>query len=138
MLQEGLYSLLSGSSSITSLVGTRIFAVDAPPDLVDAAGSANYPCITYSCVGGSGDPTMITTGVDRQRIELNALSFNSYKEAATIRAAIRKLLDGWSQLLGDGTNVLGAILLNPGTDFVTEQRCFRCLVEFYVDITLPS
>jgi hypothetical protein len=132
MLQEGLFALLAANTGVTALVGSRVYEVAAPDDM------KQFPCVAYSLVGGSADPTVDTSGVIRQRVELNGFSFNSYAEAAKIRAAIILALDGWSQLLGDGTDILQAILLNPGTDFVSEQRCFRCMVEFYVDYTLPA
>lgn len=80
--------------------------------------------------------TLRTTGTTRQRIEFNGHA-QDYVTAEAIRSAIRSALDGWSQKLSDGTNVLDAQVLNPGTDFVTEQRIFRCMVEFYVLYTLP-
>lgn len=131
MLQEGLYSLLKNSSAVASLVGGRIFPAEAPDDL------AEYPCVVYSLVGGSSGQTLDTTGVSRQRLEVNGYSFNSYAEAAKIRAAVAGAIEGWSQLLTDGTNILDSISIGPGTDFVSEQRCFRCMVEFYVLFTQP-
>jgi hypothetical protein len=131
MIDAGLYTLLSGDSALTALATGGIFAVAAPDD------ASKYPCVAYSFVGGSAEPTMNTSGVYRQRIELNGLAFDR-PTAAAIRAAIIKALDGWRQLLGDGTNVITAEVLNPGTDFISEQRIFRCLVEFYVHYTLPN
>ncbi|MDE2099257.1 MAG: DUF3168 domain-containing protein [Patescibacteria group bacterium] len=131
-MQEGLVALLKASSALTALIGTRVFAVEAPPDLAD------YPCMTYALVGGSSDLPFDNSGVTRQRVEFNGLSFKSYDEATKIRAAIAAAVDGWTQKLTDGTNILNSVSLNPGTDFVTEQRCFRCLIEFYIDYTLPS
>jgi hypothetical protein len=130
MLAEGLYALLSGSA-VAALAQGGIYPGAAPDD------QAQYPCVSYSLVGGSADPGLTTTGVIRQRVELNGFSFNSYAEAAQIRAAIIAALDGWQLTLSDGVRILDAYLLNPGTDFVSEQRCFRCMVEFYVLYTLP-
>jgi hypothetical protein len=131
MMQEGLNALLEGSQA-AALAQGGIFAGVAPDD------KKLYPCVSYSLVGGSADPTLTTSGVIRQRVELNGFSFNSYAEAAEIRAAIIAALEGWQQQLSDGVNILDTVLLNPGTDFVSEQRCFRCMCEFYVLYTLPS
>ena len=48
------------------------------------------------------------------------------------------MLDGWSQKLDDGLDVITSLLLNPGTDMVSEERIFRCMVEFYILYTLPA
>lgn len=130
MMQEGIYALLSTHSAVTALIGNRVYAAIAPDDL------ALYPCADYKCVGGSSEPTTDTPGVLRQRLELNAFA-TDYATAAQIRAALIAALNGWQTLLPDGTRILDAILLNPGTDFCSEQRIFRCLVEFYILFTLP-
>jgi hypothetical protein len=132
VLQEGLFALLAADAGVSGFVGSRIYAGAAPDDL------KAYPCVEYSLVGGSASSTFKTTGVLQQRVEINGFSFTSYAEAAKIRQAAIKALIGWSQALGDGTTILDAELLNPGTDFVSEQRCFRCMAEFYVLYTLSN
>ncbi len=145
MIAQGLYSLLSasqGGDAVDTYVAGRIFAGAAPDDLTQ------YPCIAYSFVGGASEPALTSSGVVRQRVEVNAFavmpdvvnSLQPYDVAGKIRMAIIKRINGWQQnsVGGDATNVLDASLLNPGTDFVTEDRIFRCLCEFYVLYTLPS
>jgi hypothetical protein len=144
MIEEGLVALLqanNGGDAIDTYVTPAggIFGDDAPPDL------ASMPCITYAFVGGSSDPTSNTSGVLRQRVELNAQVVNPANSlspraiAGKIRRAIILRVNGWQEnnVGGDGTNVLNAVLLNPGTDFVTEERIFRMMCEFYVLYTLP-
>ena len=146
MIQEGIYELLAANVGISALVGTQIFVGDAPPDL------KQYPCITYSLVGGSWDPTLRNSGTIRQRVEFNghAAAASGGNGPAKVAAQIRQAvilavlktlhpLDGaGSVLLADGTRVVDVKLLNPGTDFVTEDRIFRCMCEFYVYYTLPT
>lgn len=138
MIDAGLNKLLAQNSEVAALAGENIFAGDAPDDI------AQYPCIAYSFVGGSADPTFNTSGMIRQRIQIDAFAMQPSGSdspgtvAACIRAAVIKAVNGWQQLLGDGTNVLNAVLLNPGTDFVSEDRIFRCMCEFYVLYTLPA
>jgi len=143
MVDAGLCALLSGNSVLTALLASAdgqpaIFAGDAPDDL------AMYPCVSYAFVGGSADPTMQTSGMIRQRIEINGFatlpsgSLSAGSVAAAIRSAVIAAVNGWQQLLSDGTNVSNAELLNPGTDFVSEDRIFRCMCEFYVYYTLPT
>jgi hypothetical protein len=126
-----MFAVLAGNSGVTGLVGERFFEGDAPDDL------AQYPCLTLALVGGSSTPTLNTSGTVRQRVELNGFAL-TYPAADAIRSAIIAALNGWQETLEDGTNVLETSLLNPGTDFVSEQRIFRCLVEFYVLYTLPT
>lgn len=132
MIEEGLVALLKTSSPLVAIVGSNIFFGDAPPDLAD------YPCVAYKGVGGSSDSTFKTSGVTRQRIEIDGMSFKSPGQAALIASIVYNLVDGWEQVLGDGTTVINTVTLNPGTDFVTEQRMFRRIVEFYVDYTQPA
>lgn len=130
MIQEGLYSLLANNGGVRSLINGRVYPVLAPDDL------AQYPCISYSCVGGSVAPTLDTSGVLRQRVELNALA-QDYATAANIREAIVAAINGYQGRLDDGTRILNTVLLNPGTDFCSDQRVFRCMAEFYFFYTLP-
>lgn len=132
MIEEGLVALLNTSTPLLAIVGGNIFFGDAPPDMKD------YPCIAYKGVGGSSDSTFKTSGVTRQRIEVGGMSFKSPGQAALIASIVYNLVDGWKQVLGDGTTVINTITLNPGIDFVTEQRMFRRIVEFYVDYTQPA
>ena len=131
MIQEGLYAQLFDNSALGALCGGRIFEVVAPDDL------AQYPCVAYVCVGGASEPSFTSSGVLRQRVEVSCFAVD-YSVAAQMRAAVIAALDGWQQLLTDGTNVLEATILNPGTDFCSEQRIFRCMAEFYILYTLPG
>ncbi|WP_420239258.1 tail completion protein gp17 [Telmatobacter bradus] len=143
-LSEGIVAQLTasnGGDAIDTYVSGRIFYDDAPPDM------SMIPCITYAFVGGSASaPTFNTSGVIKSRLELNALAvqpdaannLQPGEVANAIRSAIIQRLNGWKQTLSDGTNVLSAILVNPGTDFSTEQRVFRRMCEFRISYSLPS
>lgn len=137
MIEPGLYALLAADPGIAALVGARIFAGDAPDDITQ------LPCVAYSLVGGSSEATLGTTGVGWQRVEINGFAMQPSGNltprdiAGQIRAAVIAAVNRWSALLEDGTNVLDTLLVNPGTDFVSEQRIFRCVCEFRVEYTLP-
>lgn len=132
MIQAGFIALLNDDSATSALIANRIFAGALPPDLT------LLPAASFKLVGGSGNPTLRTSGVNRQRVEFNGHAYD-YATANAIRAAITNALDGWAELLDDGTNVITAFLANPGTDFEPgEARIFRCMVEFYVLYTQPS
>lgn len=138
MIDEGIYSLLAADAGVSALVDGRIYAVEGPPD------ATKMPYVVYRFVGGSASPTLSTSGVLRQRVEVDAYAaapsagLQPGTVAAKIRTAVIAALNGWQQTLSDGTRVLDTYLVNPGTDFCTEQMIFRCMVEFYVDYTLPA
>lgn len=141
MIDSGLYALLAadnGGDAIDQLAGGRVFAVEGPPDM------AEMPYLVYSFVGGLAAPALTSSGVLRQRVQIDAFAAQASGTvqpgtiAAMLRNAVIPRVDGWREMLADGTNVLNAIVLNPGTDFCTEQRVFRCMCEFYIDYTLPT
>ena len=138
MIDEGIYSLLAADAGVSALVDGRIYAVEGPPD------ATKMPYVVYRFVGGLASPTLSTSGVLRQRVEVDAYAAASSAGlqpgtvAAKIRRAVIAALNGWQQTLSDGTRVLDTYLVNPGTDFCTEQMIFRCMSEFYVDYTLPA
>lgn len=131
MIDSGLYQLLAADAGVSAICAGRIFSVDIPPD------NQQLPALAYSMVGGAATPTFTTSGVFRQRVQLDAFG-DSYDDAASLRAAGITAVNGWCAVLSDGTRVLSASLLNPGTDFCGEDRIFRCMCEFYILHTLPS
>jgi hypothetical protein len=139
VIESGIYELLAADAGVAALVAGRIFLGAAPDDL------AQYPCIAYSMVGGSSDPTFQGAGMIKQRVQVDAFAAVSANGgtpgtiAAQIRAAVIKAMNGLQQTgLEDGTFISSTVLLNPGTDFVSEQRIFRCMCEFYVLFTIPN
>jgi hypothetical protein len=131
LIQEGLFARLAADAGVLALVGGNIFAGAAPDDL------SLYPCASYTFVGGSDAVTFSGKHETRSRVELNGHAL-TYAAAAKIRLAIIKALDGWAATLTDGTVVTATTLINPGLDFVGEDRIFRHLVEFYVDFNPPT
>lgn len=129
MIEAGICSLLAGLPSITAIVGTRIYPVELPE------GSA-LPAITYLYPGGSSEPTLNTTGYQRQRLEINCWA-ERYLGAVTLRAAVRAALEGTRAVLSDGTDLQDIEYLQP-IDFPLETaaRQYRCAIEFYLHFNL--
>jgi hypothetical protein len=132
LIQEGLVARLLADPGVSAIAGRNIYAMLGPSD-----SQANYPCVSYSLVGGSEFLTLRNNGNEHQRVELNALAF-TYAAAAQLRQAVIFALRDWKEVLSDGTDVTGTFLANPGIDFGSEDRIFRCLVEFYVDYNSPT
>ncbi|UWZ84649.1 DUF3168 domain-containing protein [Occallatibacter riparius] len=131
MVDAGLVARLAADAAVKAL-SKGTWQVAAPPISPDVD-----PCLSYRFVGGSNEITFNTSGVFRQRIELTAHSADAGKAADLRDKAIAALLD-WTGRLSDGVFVLEVLLLNPGTDFIGEDRAFHRMCEFYVLYTMPS
>jgi hypothetical protein len=132
VIQEGIVARLLADPGVAAIAGGNIFAMLAPDESL-----LFYPCVSYALVGGSQELTFTNFGYRQQRIELNAHAL-SYAAAAQLRAAVIVALQDWKQILADGTDIIGTNLVNPGIDFLGEDRIFRCLVEFYVNYNSPN
>jgi hypothetical protein len=125
VIEQGIFSLLSTDSGVSSLAGTRIYPIELPE-------GATLPALVYKDVGGSSSPTLSTSGAQRLRLELDAYG-NSFADAANLRKAVITALNGFQGVLSDGTNLLTADLINPGLSFFDDEpRQFRCMAEFYL------
>lgn len=134
MIDTAVYQVLAGSIGVTS-ISPRVYFMAAPDD------ATQYPCSEYKLVGGASEAGLTTTGVLRARVEINAYGFDAEVVANLSLQqvlAVESLNAGGTTQLADRVRLLSVELLNPGTDFVTEQRIFRRMVEFYVFYTLPS
>ena len=132
MIQTGIYSLITGFSSVSALIGTRLH----PVTLKEAE---TLPAMTYQLVGGSSDPTLTTSGLQRLRVQFDCWGAN-YDDAAGLRKALIKELNGYRGLLSDGTYLQNADLIGSiGVDYFEDvPRQYRCMVEFYFYFVFPS
>lgn len=131
MIGPGIFQQLTGDAAVAAIIGQRVFSSVGVPDL------SQLPCLVVSTVGGSVDYTLSTSGVLRQRVQIDALSMDS-EQCGALRDAAMLALSGWHGPQTSGANVLDTLLLNPGTEFVDEERVFRQMLEFYVFYTLPT
>lgn len=130
MLAAGIYALLAGEATISALVGNRITPVRLP------IGSA-MPALTYSFIGGSSEPTFETSGMQKVRIQFDAFG-DSHNDAAAVREALRKFLNGFRGPLSDGTRIQNFDLIQA-MDFDEQySRNFRCMQEMYCMFTFPD
>ena len=125
MIQAGIFSLLSQNTSISALIGSRIYPVLLPED-------STLPAMTYHVIGGASMPTLSTSGMQRMRMQFDCWG-QTYDDAATLRSTLISALNGYQGTLSDGTNLQFAQLIGPGTDFFEDApRQFRCMCEFYL------
>ena len=89
IIGDAIYSILSGDSTLSGLVGTKIYPVKAPQRVT-------FPYIVYSL--SSTDPTDQKDGVspvDDNTLEVDCYA-DSYRTAHTIALSIRAALDDYS------------------------------------------
>ena len=86
---KAIYSILSNDSSVSSLVGTRIF----PSRYIDESGKYQLPFISYQVV--SVEPNNTKNGVstyDYTTAQINIVG-NSYNDVITLAQNVRTALD---------------------------------------------
>jgi len=93
MIGQAIYTLLTGASAVSALVGTRVY-----PDM--ATQDAVYPFIVYSEEGA--DPSDTKDGVSTlDVVGLQIVVFsNSYATAQTLAEAARVALDRAGGIIG--------------------------------------
>lgn len=124
MIETGLFSLLSTTSAITTLCGTRIYPFVLPTD-------PTYPCVLYKWIGAKPDPTMDTSGFQRWRMEFDCFA-QTPASAIALRSAIRQALEGHRGRLTDGTYLQDAQFTQLGDFFEDDARIPRAMIEFFL------
>lgn len=124
MIEAGLFHLLSTAPSVSALCGTRIYPDVRPTD-------PTYPLIEYKEIGGRGSPTWDTSGMQRDRFQFDCFG-KTKADAAALRDALRKTLNGYNGLLSDGTILQNAILIGKGSSYTEDPRIYSCTMEFYL------
>lgn len=130
MLLEAIYPLLAGDADLLAALVGGIHQSSLPE-------VACRPAMTYMVVGGSGNPTFDTPGVQRVRIQFDAYG-NTRTQAANALDLLRLLLNGFQGTLGNGIRLQNVDLINPEPmDFPVEQysRDFRSMSEYYFYFT---
>ena len=106
-----LRSALVGSTSVTSLAGTRIYPVLAP-------ASASLPFVTWRRSGVQREQTLGgPMGLPRVSVEYSIYG-TTYEQARELADAMRVVLDGYGGT-ADNTTVKQTSLEDESDDFVT-------------------
>ncbi len=122
MIEQGITTLLTADSTLSGLIGTRLFPVFVPED-------PTYPCVSYQVVSGSSDYSVDGTYETWKRIQFDAWG-SAYADVKTIQKALHAVLDGFSGTLSDGTTVLGAFRGVELDEFEVDSRTYRALTEY--------
>ena len=90
MIHEAVYTILSGASAVTDIVGTNISHLTMNQE-------SQMPYITYMVLTNDGNPTKDTLSeIDEVYLAVYCVSMNNV-ESANIAAAVRNALDGVHQ-----------------------------------------
>lgn len=118
MIETDLFAALSTATAITALASTRVYPVVLPTD-------PTLPAMTYMFIGGSGQPSFDTRGMQKARVEINCWG-NTYSDAVTLREAVILTLAGYSD------ENFSAMYMQSTDFFDHELLQYRAMAEFYV------
>lgn len=94
MLEEALYSYLSGHAGLTALVAARIYPVALPQ-------STTLPAVTFLRVDAPTLQTFCGTAKTRARVQVSAWG-TTHIQALTVAEQVRAALDNYAGLMGGG------------------------------------
>lgn len=94
MIEEGLYSYLSGKAAISALVSTRVYPMLVPQ-------GATYPAISYQKISGNHVRALSgsTAGLANPRIQINCWA-RTYSAAKSLAEQVRLAMDGYAGSMG--------------------------------------
>lgn len=122
MLKSAVFRLLSTTSAITAICGTRIYPEVRP------TGPA-YPLIVFKKISKKANPTMNTSGMQRDRYQ-----FDCWAQADIVAEqlcdVLRQTLNGYQGTLSDGTILQNAMISNENTSFTDDPRIYCDTIEF--------
>lgn len=124
MIKAGLFHLLSTTSAITEICGTRIY-----PDVRPTG--PEYPLIEYKEISSKSNETLDTSGMQRDRYQFDCCAISSLA-AEQLREALRQTLNGYQGQLSDGTFLQNVVLLNRMSSYTDVPRIYCATTEFYL------
>lgn len=124
VIEEALYTRLTSVSTVSDLVGTRVYPLHLPQN-------PTYPAVTYSRVSTRRGMTHDGPGdMAWPRFQFDCYGL-SYSVAKAVANAVRVTLNGFSDLV-DGVDICAIFFLNEVDDFNDDVEVFRVAVDFRV------
>ena len=109
VVEEALFTRLSGFAGLTALVAARIYPVMLPQDVV-------LPAVSYRRIAGSRTSAMGSdTGLAHPRFEVNAWS-QDYLTAKQVKEQLRAALQRWRGTVS-GVEILDTFILGERDDY---------------------
>jgi hypothetical protein len=127
MLQEGLYSLLVGSTPLQAILGTPATRADGSTGVfpVTLPQGAPLPAIVYLVLAGHEIDSMDGRGELRvARVQISPYA-EIYGDAATCREVAKDLLLGFQGILEDGTQIDRVALLLANDAFEPVPKIYH-------------
>ena len=128
MIEAGIYTLLSTTSTITAITGTNIFPDEVPKN-------PSYPALEYRIISATPRPTLSTSGYQRWRMEFTCKA-KTAAAAASLVSAVRKALEGYDGVLSDGTLLQDAQFLQLRSTYDRDALVYERTLEFYLFFNL--
>lgn len=118
MLENKIYSLLTGTTIITGIVGTRIYPVIAPQNVT-------FPFILYTRIAG-GQINLLSgySQLENPRIQIDAFS-TGYSQTKTLADNIHTVMNS--------STTFKSVLITEGDlfgDDLSEQGAYRVSMDF--------
>ncbi len=131
VLEEGLYSYLSGYAGLTALIGTRIYPVRLPQ-------GALLPCLTYQRMTTPRIMTHDTSGMSgtlaEPRLQFDAWA-ETYKECKDITDQVRAALNGKTGSIGTSPNAVtirAALVDNELSEYYADVELYRIMSDYII------
>ena len=119
MIEETVYSTLSSDSTVSGVVGSRIYPIKLPQN-------CSYEAISYSRIGGPRDVSLSgASGTARARIRIDCWA-SLYSEAKALMKAVRGAMDALN----------GALAAMGEVDFYDDEaEVYRTSIDYYIHHT---
>jgi hypothetical protein len=125
MVETNIYSILSTTTAVTAITGTRIYPTELPTD-------ATLPAIVYTVISSVSMPTFETAGMDRVRLEIDCWGADALT-AINLRSVVRQNIDGYFT----ASPSITIYHLSDSTMFREKEYQYTARAEYYVLTTQP-
>lgn len=135
MIEAGIAALLGADSTLTGLIGTRLFPVLVPEGQMPVK-AGDPPCLSYQAIKAPASYTLEPKECDYGRIQFDAWGM-LYSDCKSVKQAVRNILFGYHSTLTDGTRIL-SVEKGVEIDFWDEHaRIYRVMFEYIFRFVEP-
>lgn len=135
MIEAGIVSLLNADSTVSGLIGPRLFPVLVPEGSMPI-NAGDPPCLSYQVISNTPTYTLALNEFDQKRIQFDAWAV-TYASCKSVKQAVRNVLDGYTGTLSDGTRVLSALRGMEIDFWESDSRVYRVLFEYIFRFVEP-
>jgi Protein of unknown function (DUF3168) len=122
MIEEAIYTRLTGFAGLFALIGTRVFANTVEQN-------DTYPAIFYQRISGARFHSLTgSSGLARPVFQFDILA-KTYPEVKAVAEQVRLCLDGYQGTVS-GVEINSALLLNDEDFYEEEVELHRVMLEY--------